>query len=78
MLAHALYVVSGWYCRIDSQAAVRLPLGIPNLQFHFIIFYCIIIPLQIPKQRGIFRCIASGNTITTADIVDRIIDHRYA
>lgn len=33
-------------------------------------------PYAIPKTRGIFTLIDSGNTMTTEKIVDRIISHR--
>lgn len=33
-------------------------------------------PFAIPKERGIFKAISSGSLITTADIVERIINHR--
>jgi ethanolamine-phosphate cytidylyltransferase len=33
-------------------------------------------PYEAPKKRGIFKTIDSGNTLTTVDIVDRIIAHR--
>lgn len=33
-------------------------------------------PYQEPKNRGKFKVINSGNTLTTADIVERIINHR--
>lgn len=33
-------------------------------------------PYQEAKARGIFKTVESGNTLTTADIVDRIIEHR--
>ena len=34
-------------------------------------------PYAIPKERGIFKDISSGSSITTADIVERIINHRF-
>lgn len=34
-------------------------------------------PFAIPKEQGIFKNISSGSTITTADIVERIIKHRF-
>lgn len=34
-------------------------------------------PFAIPKERGIFKAISSGSLITTADIVERIIKHRF-
>ena len=34
-------------------------------------------PYAIPKERGIFKAISSGSLITTADIVERIINHRF-
>ena len=34
-------------------------------------------PFAIPKERGIFKAISSGSLITTADIVERIINHRF-
>ncbi len=34
-------------------------------------------PYYEPKRRGIFKIVDSGNKITTADIVDRIIRRRY-
>ena len=34
-------------------------------------------PFAIPKERGIFKAISSGSSITTADIVERIINHRF-
>lgn len=34
------------------------------------------IPTQEPKLRGIFRTIDSGNSLTTDDIVQRIIENR--
>lgn len=34
-------------------------------------------PYEIPKQKGIFQCLSSGSLITTADIVERIINHRF-
>ena len=34
-------------------------------------------PYAIPKERGIFKDISSGSLITTADIVERIINHRF-
>ncbi|XP_073947089.1 ethanolamine-phosphate cytidylyltransferase-like isoform X2 [Choristoneura fumiferana] len=33
-------------------------------------------PYQVPKQRGCFKILDSGNTMTTEDIVQRIIRHR--
>ncbi|XP_020607805.1 ethanolamine-phosphate cytidylyltransferase-like [Orbicella faveolata] len=33
-------------------------------------------PFSIPRERGIFKAISSGSSITTADIVERIINHR--
>ncbi|CAG9561310.1 unnamed protein product [Danaus chrysippus] len=33
-------------------------------------------PYQVPKERGCFKTINSGNTMTTEDIVQRIIRHR--
>ncbi|XP_039755719.1 ethanolamine-phosphate cytidylyltransferase isoform X1 [Pararge aegeria] len=33
-------------------------------------------PYQVPKQRGCFKALNSGNTMTTEDIVQRIIRHR--
>lgn len=33
-------------------------------------------PYEIPKQIGIFKVLSSGCSLTTADIVDRIIKHR--
>lgn len=34
-------------------------------------------PYEIPKQKGMFKVISSGCPLTTADIVDRIIKHRF-
>ena len=34
-------------------------------------------PYEIPKQMGIFKVISSGCPLTTADIVARIIKHRF-
>ncbi len=33
-------------------------------------------PYGEAKARGIFKTVESGNTLTTADIVERIINHR--
>ncbi|KAA0201567.1 hypothetical protein HAZT_HAZT004662 [Hyalella azteca] len=33
-------------------------------------------PYQVPKSRGIFEMVASGNSMTTDRIVERIIEHR--
>jgi len=33
-------------------------------------------PYEAPKKRGIFKMVDSGNTLTTADLVDRILRHR--
>ncbi len=34
-------------------------------------------PYEIPKEKGIFKSVSSGSLITTADIVERIIKHRF-
>ena len=34
-------------------------------------------PYEIPKEKGIFKVISSGSLLTTADIVERIIKHRF-
>ena len=35
-------------------------------------------PYEYPKKLGIFIEVDSSNTLTTADIVQRIIRHRYS
>lgn len=34
-------------------------------------------PYEYPKRLGIFKTVESGNALTTADIVKRIIRHKY-
>ena len=34
-------------------------------------------PYEVPKKLGIFKTVDSGNTLTTADIVARIIKNKY-
>ncbi|XP_065898518.1 ethanolamine-phosphate cytidylyltransferase-like isoform X2 [Dysidea avara] len=33
-------------------------------------------PYEVPKKRGIFKCVSSGSKVTTSSIIDRIIENR--
>lgn len=34
-------------------------------------------PFQMPKEKGMFKVVASGSQLTTHDIVERIIQNRF-
>ena len=34
-------------------------------------------PFQMPKEKGMFKVVASGSQLTTQDIVERIIQNRF-
>uniref|UniRef100_A0AAY4EFG3 ethanolamine-phosphate cytidylyltransferase n=1 Tax=Denticeps clupeoides TaxID=299321 RepID=A0AAY4EFG3_9TELE len=69
-------------CRYVSEVVIGAPYTVgKDLLDHFKVGHwnvkkCDLSPEQVPKKRGIFHTVDSGNGLTTDDIVQRIIENR--